>query len=333
MKCFVLVILALCCSGCASSTAYHLPKTPPPPSWTGQSGFRVEPESVRVNTGTNSVGSVLVEHDVSLARTGTIKKAIHVETRRGRRIVIPEGSKAFAVNATMYRNGKSIQRFDAIEWCVVLPNGFRREQPGSATVCIAWETDTSSLYEVDEQHGGFAFLPTVSLSGGLRGPVPEIEEGPVDFGVRLKKQVVITELTDEEITLESRFSDGTNVKSLPLRSYRWDTSKSGSPQQLLFKTPDFVIAMNRAPDSKSLEARRLNDPTPVTNERTVLLELLVGVDGTVKDGRIAVPSGSPSLDEKALEEAKRAWKLTPAMENGQPKEQWGRFTITFKLVD
>jgi TonB family protein len=333
MKFSALTIFALCCAGCASSTAYHLPKTSPPPSWTGQSGFRVEPESVRVTTGTHSVGSVLVEHDVSLARTGTIKKAIRVETRRGRRIVIPEGSKAFAVNATMYRNGKSIQRFDAIEWCVVLPNGFRVQQPGSATVCIAWETDTSSLYEVDEQHGGFAFLPTVSLSGGMRGAVPEIEEGPVDFGVRLKKQVVITELTDEKVTFESRYSDGTNVKSAPLGSYRWNASDSGSPKQLLLKTPDYVIAMSRAPDSKSLEARHLDNPAPMTNERTVLLELLVGVDGRVKDGRIAVPSGSPSLDEKALEEAKRAWKLTPAMENGEPKETWGRFTVTFKLVD
>jgi TonB family protein len=333
MKCAALLILALCCAGCASSTAYHLPKTPPPPSWTGQSGWRVEPESIRVNTGTQSVGSVLVEHDVSLTRTGTIKKTILVESRRGRRILIPEGSKAFAVNATMYRQGKSIQKYDPIEWCVVLPSGFRREQPGSATVCIAWETDTSSLYEVDDQHGGFAFLPTLQLSGGLRGPVPEIEEGPVDFGVRFNKQVRIAELTAEKVTIESTYSDGTNAKRAQLGSYKWDASNSGSPRQFLLKTPDYTVALSRAADSKTVEARRLDNPAPMANERTVLLELLIGLDGTVKDGRIAVPSGSPALDEKALEEAKRSWKLTPAMENGEPKEKWGRFTVTFKLVD
>jgi protein TonB len=68
-------------------------------------------------------------------------------------------------------------------------------------------------------------------------------------------------------------------------------------------------------------------------EATVVLQLLIGVDGRVKEGRVAKSSGHPSLDETALKEAARAWKLTPFVENGAAIEKWGNFQVTFKLTE
>jgi TonB family protein len=313
LKYSALAILAMICAGCATSPRYQSPTTSPPPLWSGDSGFRLDPQAVRVKTGAHPVGAVIIKQGASLARTGIVKQTIRVGNGNGE-IVIPEGTKAFAIDVNLAPHDRSTSKIEPIEWCVILP------RPG--TVCIAWESATSALYKRDTWIRGFAFLPALQLSGGVRGPVPEIEEGPADFGVRFTKLVRIHELSGSILVLESSYSDGTNTRLVRHDSYKFGAS------HLLMKTDHYSVAMSRAADGKAMEVRRLDNPDPHATERTVLLELLVGVDGAVKDGRIAVSSGSPQIDGKALEEAKRSWKLTP-----QPKEQWGRFTVTFKFED
>jgi len=66
---------------------------------------------------------------------------------------------------------------------------------------------------------------------------------------------------------------------------------------------------------------------------TVILEVYVLENGRVGDARIKQSSGYPRLDEAALREVKRNWRLVPGTENGKPVAMWGQFAVTFKLTD
>ena len=66
---------------------------------------------------------------------------------------------------------------------------------------------------------------------------------------------------------------------------------------------------------------------------TVVLEVLVLENGRVGDVRVKKSSGFPRLDEAAMREVKRSWRLVPGTENGKPVKMWGQFAVTFKLTD
>lgn len=66
---------------------------------------------------------------------------------------------------------------------------------------------------------------------------------------------------------------------------------------------------------------------------TVILEVLVLENGRVGDARVKKSSGYPRLDEAAVREVKRSWRLKPGTENGKPVQMWGQFAVTFKLTD
>jgi periplasmic protein TonB len=66
---------------------------------------------------------------------------------------------------------------------------------------------------------------------------------------------------------------------------------------------------------------------------TVILEVLVLENGRVGDARVKQSSGHPRLDEAAVREVKRSWRLVPGTENGKPVQMWGQFAVTFKLTD
>lgn len=85
---------------------------------------------------------------------------------------------------------------------------------------------------------------------------------------------------------------------------------------------------------------RMEDPKPLQDEKSaptaegsVVLAILVGKDGRVKDGKIIESSGHAELDEKMLEHAIRTWRLEPRMEKGKAVEGWGQFRVTIRLED
>jgi periplasmic protein TonB len=90
---------------------------------------------------------------------------------------------------------------------------------------------------------------------------------------------------------------------------------------------------------KSDPRRPLSQPEyPPSSRRageagTVVLELYILENGRVGDARVKTSSGFPKLDEAALREVKRSWRLTPGTENGKPVPMWGQFAVTFKLTD
>jgi periplasmic protein TonB len=66
---------------------------------------------------------------------------------------------------------------------------------------------------------------------------------------------------------------------------------------------------------------------------TVTLEILVLENGRVGDARVVKSSGFPRLDEAAVREVKRTWRLVPGTENGKPAQMWHQINVTFRLTD
>lgn len=58
--------------------------------------------------------------------------------------------------------------------------------------------------------------------------------------------------------------------------------------------------------------------------------VLVDVDGSIVDQRVAASTGHPELDASALEVTK-SWKLKPGTVNGVPRKMWGLFAMTFSV--
>ena len=67
------------------------------------------------------------------------------------------------------------------------------------------------------------------------------------------------------------------------------------------------------------------------NEGSVELEVYVLPNGRVGDVRIIKSAGSPTLDQSAMDEAKRRWRLLPATRDGEAYAQWHRLKVTFNL--
>jgi protein TonB len=67
------------------------------------------------------------------------------------------------------------------------------------------------------------------------------------------------------------------------------------------------------------------------NTGTADIEVYVLPSGRVGDARIVKSTGFNALDQSALAEAKRNWRLTPATRDGVPIAQWHRLRVTFRL--
>jgi protein TonB len=69
------------------------------------------------------------------------------------------------------------------------------------------------------------------------------------------------------------------------------------------------------------------------NEGSVELEIYVLPNGRVGDARVLKSTGSATLDQSAIEEAKRRWRMAPATQDGVPVAQWHRLRVVFNLRD
>ncbi|WP_197427156.1 energy transducer TonB [Noviluteimonas gilva] len=66
-------------------------------------------------------------------------------------------------------------------------------------------------------------------------------------------------------------------------------------------------------------------------EGTVILEVLVGVDGVPLDVRVQTSSGNRSLDEAARKHILKKWKFKPATQDGYAVEAIGLVPVKFVL--
>lgn len=67
-----------------------------------------------------------------------------------------------------------------------------------------------------------------------------------------------------------------------------------------------------------------------TEEGTVQLRFLVGVNGNVVQGEVGKSSGYPKLDEAALK-LLFTCEFKPAFKDGNPTQSWARLSFTYKL--
>jgi periplasmic protein TonB len=66
-------------------------------------------------------------------------------------------------------------------------------------------------------------------------------------------------------------------------------------------------------------------------EGVVELSIYVLRDGRIGDIRVAKSSGYPRLDRAAVEEARRHWRLQPAIRGDEAIDAWGSFRVVFRL--
>lgn len=64
---------------------------------------------------------------------------------------------------------------------------------------------------------------------------------------------------------------------------------------------------------------------------TVLLRILVDVDGRPLEVAIERGSGHRSLDREAVRHVQQRWRFEPAMRDGRPVQAWGLVPIAFSL--
>ena len=67
------------------------------------------------------------------------------------------------------------------------------------------------------------------------------------------------------------------------------------------------------------------------DEGAVALKVLVGTDGRVRDAQVVQSSGSGLLDQAAVNEARRHWRLHPATRAGVPFESWYTLRVVFRI--
>jgi protein TonB len=94
--------------------------------------------------------------------------------------------------------------------------------------------------------------------------------------------------------------------------------------------------VKKAPEIDPRFKRRFQPDYPPTSRRlgeegSVVLQVLVGADGKVQNGKVQTSSGFPRLDEAALKHALRAWRFTPGTEDGKPVTAWHTVKVTFKI--
>jgi protein TonB len=66
-------------------------------------------------------------------------------------------------------------------------------------------------------------------------------------------------------------------------------------------------------------------------EGAVEIEVYVLPNGRVGDARVLRSTGFAALDQSALDEARRRWRLLPATRDGVPYAQWHRLRVVFEL--
>jgi hypothetical protein len=144
----------------------------------------------------------------------------------------------------------TISDVDPVEWCVRLPDGADGKGGGRETVCIFYESPDRAIYMLDTGPGGSLFNPDLGSPWGTPGPVPKIEEGPVDFGFTVHNEIRIKEITPTKLRVEALLDNGAD--SIVIGKYVW---KLDGKRQIAFSGSPRGYKVTVAPDSQSVEIR------------------------------------------------------------------------------
>lgn len=121
--------------------------------------------------------------------------------------------------------------------------------------------------------------------------------------------------------------DGGESAALPARAPSGVSQAPDGPgETAAFSPPEYAAAylQNPAP-AYPRSARRAGD------QGTVVLRVLVSVDGMASRVELERSSGSASLDSAALDAVQR-WRFVPARRGPTPVEAWVRVPVVFRLA-
>jgi protein TonB len=112
----------------------------------------------------------------------------------------------------------------------------------------------------------------------------------------------------------------------------------------LQSTAPTVITTEKPPPASApasveprLDPQRSREPDyPVQSRRlgeqgSLVLEVLIDVDGRVLDAKLVQSSGSDRLDQAALDGVKSNYRFFPGTVDGKPQQMWHRFKFNWKL--
>jgi TonB family protein len=337
--------LAFGLASCA--TPYIPPAAPAPPSWMGAHGMERIPGTLQKFDGRRQAGDIILENDVRFVRTGIIAQTVKTSDPYGRDIILPEGTKVYATNYTLSRSGVK-QENDPIEWCAVLPDGLNGMQKSSQTVCLFWESALRARYIEDFRVGGFAFAPFIDGRGdvvGVPGPVPEIIEKPVDFGVTIKSFFRIARIDRSGVRIDYVLSDGSNERLERSLNAPWDKNKmivlGDDVESAIFRPlEDFravsVVVFPQMP-SVPPDAQKENPGVNKGANKDALppqgaaeVRFRVSETGSVSDCSVLSLSGDPRIRDDACSLVNK-WTYKPEIENGKAVAVWKTARVTFLL--
>lgn len=69
------------------------------------------------------------------------------------------------------------------------------------------------------------------------------------------------------------------------------------------------------------------------HEGSVILQIYVSENGKVTEAKVQQSSGFPALDEAAVKEVLRSWRLVPGKKDGKPVGMWHSISVKFSLSD
>lgn len=142
---------------------------------------------------------------------------------------------------------------------------------------------------------------------------------PVEQRPVVQQRTVETPVTDIPITMEAGSERVVDIPAI-------DTGDMGGASQGTGPLP-----------SATLEYVRATSPRYPINELrngvqgTVMLRVLVDVDGAPLSVTVESSSGNRNLDKAALQHVLKTWRFKPAMQNGQAVQAYGLVPIAFSL--
>jgi protein TonB len=154
--------------------------------------------------------------------------------------------------------------------------------------------------------------------------VPPLPPRPTATPERITPRVAASqpsETTSTAVTIDSGTEVATDTSSDetgPIESIA-PTSAAPSPMQLEYRLAPAPTYPRRA-----LQQRLTG---------TVLLQVLVGIDGRPLEVKVAQSSGHRELDEAARMQVLKRWSFQPAAKNGQAVQAIGMVPIQFALQD
>ena len=189
-------------------------------------------------------------------------------------------------------------------------------------------------------HAGFFWV----LNSGLGKQIVEVIRGPV-------QTEIIEEAQDEEDEPPPPPPEHVEPPPyVPPPDFAIETPVAAGPTTAITNTTTVrptappppkpaERAVTRTPPSTTGKGARTTQPEyPPSSRRageegTVTLEIYVLESGKVQEARVKKSSGFPKLDEAAVREATRSWKLVPGKEDGKPVAMWFTLNVTFRLTE